>query len=64
MTAESKKRVWMIANCIKSAHSTLFTMLGLPSEANLYVGVFKRTDGTLTFSIKQPSEKDQERLKI
>ena len=64
MTAESEKRVWVVANCIKAAHSALFQMLGLPSEANLYVGVFRRKDGTLTFTLKQPSEEDQERLKI
>ena len=64
MTTESKKRVFMIANCIKSAHSALFKMLSLPPELNLYVGIFRGKDGKLLLSIKQPTEKDRERLKI
>jgi predicted transcriptional regulator len=64
MALESKKRVWMVANCIKSAHSTLFKMFSLPPESNLYVGVFKQEDGKLLLTIKQPSDEDQRRLKI
>ena len=64
MTPESKKRVWMVANCMRLLQIALFKIYGLPPEPNLYVGVFKQKGGKLFLSIKQPSQEDRERFKL
>jgi DNA-binding HxlR family transcriptional regulator len=64
MAPESRKRVWMVANCMRLLQSALFKIHGLQPESNLYVGVFKQKDGKLLLSIKQPSQEDRKGLRL
>jgi|GEM_PF-4426764 len=60
----SEERRWMVAGIVDSTKKILLRMLGLPPEANLYIGVFKQRDEGFILSIKQPSEKQQKRLRL
>lgn len=60
----SEDRRLMIAGIVDSAKKILLEMLGLPPEANLYIGLFRQKDGTLVLSIRQPSGIQQRRLHL